>query len=155
MKTPRMVMAVSFVSLFAVVLAAQEKKVAKNEVPAPVLAAFAKAFPKAQAIGYAQEKEDGKTLYEVESKEGTIHRDVTFEPDGKLVVVEESIEVKDLPAAVRATLGKEKGKCALAEKLIRGEAVEYEFHMRDGKNEFEVVIDATGKVLKRELAQRD
>lgn len=134
---------------------AQEKKINKGEVPAPVLAAFAKAFPKAQAIGYAQETEEGKTLYEVESKEGAIHRDVTFMADGKLVVVEEAIDVKDLPAAVRATLDKEKGKCELAEKLTRGKVVEYEFHMLEGKNEFEVVMDASGKVLKREPATKD
>jgi len=134
---------------------AQEKRITKSEMPAPVLAAFAKAFPKAQAVAYAQEKEDGKTLYEVESKEGTIHRDVTFEADGKLVVVEESIDVKELPAAVRSALAKEKGKCELAEKLIRGQVIEYEFHMKDGKSEFEVVMDASGKVLKREPATKD
>lgn len=135
--------------------AGHERKVTKGEVPAAVHAAFAKVFPKAQIIGYAEEKEEGKTLYEVESKEGATHRDVTFEPDGKLVVVEESIEVKDLPAAVRATLEKEKGKCELAERLIRGKVFEYEFHMVDGKNEYEVVIDASGKVLKREPATKD
>lgn len=135
--------------------AGHERKVTKNEVPSAVHAAFAKVFPKAQIVGYAEEKEDGKTLYEVESKEGTTHRDVTFEPDGKLVVVEESIDVKDLPAAIRTALEKEKGQCELAEKLIRGKVIEYEFHMKDGKSEFEVVMDANGKVLKREPATKD
>ncbi len=141
--------------LFAASVVAQEKKVKRDDVPAPVLAAFAKAFPKAQAIGYSQEKEDGKTLYEVESKEGTVHRDVTFEPEGKLVVVEEEVAVKDLPQAVRAALQKEKGKCVLAEKLIRGTIVEYEMHMKDGKYQAEVLTDANGKVLKREAAGKD
>ncbi|MBI3405841.1 MAG: PepSY-like domain-containing protein [Acidobacteria bacterium] len=134
---------------------AQEKKVTKSEVPAPVLAAFAKMFPKSQAIAYAQEKEAGKTFYEVESKEGTIHRDVTFEPDGKLVVVEEEVAVKDLPAGVRAAFEKEKGKLGVAEKLTRGTTIEYEGHFTDGKKEYEVVTDAAGKVLKREPATKD
>lgn len=94
-------------------------------------------------------------LYEVECNQGTRHRDVTFAPDGTLVVVEESIDVKELPPAVRATLAKEKGKLELAEKLIRGHVIEYEFHMRDGEKEFEVVTGANGKVLKREPAVRD
>jgi hypothetical protein len=154
MKVPRLALLATTL-LFAPAACAQEKKVTGSAVPAPVLAAFAKAFPRAQIIGYAQDVEDGKTLYEVESKEGAIHRDVTFEPDGTLVVVEESIAVKDLPAPVRAALAKEKGRCELAEKLIRGKALQYEFHMKDGANEYEVVMDAGGKVVKREPATKD
>jgi len=129
---------------------AQEKKITKNEVPAPVLASFAKVFPKAQATGFSQEKEDGKMLYEVESKEGTISRDVTFAADGKLMVVEEAVAVKDLPAAVRATFDKEKAKLSMAEKVTRGATIEYEGHFNDGKKKYEVVTDASGKLLKRE-----
>jgi hypothetical protein len=43
----------------------------------------------------------------------------------------------------------------LAEKLIRGKALQYEFHMKDGANEYEVVMDAGGKVVKREPATKD
>lgn len=130
----------------------QEKKITRKEVPAPVLAAFAKAFPKAQAVGFAQEKEDGKTVYEVESKEGTVHRDVTFFADGNLVVVEESLPAADLPAAVKATASKEspQGTIHLAEKLLRGKTIEYELHMKEGKKSFELVIDPSGKLIKRE-----
>lgn len=134
---------------------AQEKKVAKAEVPAPVHAAFAKLFPKASVIGYAQETENGKTLYEVASKEGTVHRDVSFLADGRLVVIEEEIPATDLPEPVRITLQKEKGQCVLAEKLTRGMIIEYEMHLRDGKREFEVLTDRNGKILKREPATKD
>lgn len=135
--------------------AGHEKRVTRKEVPAAVLAAFARAFPKARVIGYAEEKEEGKTFYEVESKEGEVHRDATFLPDGKLELVEESISVKDLPAAIGTALAKEKGQCEMAERLARGKVVEYEFHMKDGTREYEVVMDATGKVLKREPATKD
>ena len=155
MKISTIAISLSFGLALATGTAAQEKKIGKNEVPAPVLTAFARAFPKAQAVAYAQEIEDGKTLYEVESKEGTIHRDVTFEADGKLVVVEEAVDAKNLPASVRATFEKEKGKLTLAERITRGTTIEYEGHFTDGEKEYEVVTDAKGKVLKREPSTKD
>lgn len=125
-----------------------ETQIGKKDVPASVLAAFAKAYPNATVKGYTREVERDQTMYEVECLEGKTHRDVTYSPDGKLLLVEESIDMKDVPPAVRQALEKKypKAKVQLAEKLMDGKTVEYEFHLTtpDGK-EVEAKFDAQGK----------
>lgn len=125
-----------------------ETQIQKKDVPAAVLAAFAKAFPSATVKGYTREVEKGQTMYEVECVEGKTHRDVTYSPDGKLLLVEESVAMKDVPPAVRQALEKKypKARIQLAEKLMDGKTVEYEFHLTtaDGK-EVEAKFDAQGK----------
>lgn len=129
----------------------QETQVQKKDVPEPVLAAFAKAYPKATIKGYAKEMEKGQTMYEVESVEGKTHRDVSFAPDGKLLVVEESMELKDVPAAVQQALEKKfpKAKVNLVEKVTEGTSIGYEFKVTtaEGKKA-EVKFDARGKEVK-------
>lgn len=126
----------------------QEAKVEKKDVPAAVLAAFAKAYPKATVKGYTKEVEKGQTIYEVECVEGKTHRDVTFALDGKLVMVEEEVEMSDVPEAVRQALEKKfpKAKVNIAEKIMDAKTVAYEFHLTtaEGK-EAEVKFDAQGK----------
>ena len=126
----------------------QEAKIEKKDVPAVVLAAFAKAFPKAAVKGYAREVEKGQTMYEVECVEGKTHRDVTYAPDGKLLLVEEEVEMREVPEAVRQALEKKfpKATVNIAEKIMDGKSVAYEFHLTtpEGK-EAEVKFDAQGK----------
>jgi hypothetical protein len=125
-----------------------EKAITKKDVPPPVLAAFAKAYPKATVKGYAKEMEKGKTAYEVESMEGKTHRDVLFATDGQLLIVEESMDMKDVPAAVQQALEKKypKAKVDLAEKVTEGNNVGYEFKLitAAGKKA-EAKFDAKGK----------
>jgi hypothetical protein len=127
-----------------------ETRVTKKEVPAAVLAAFAKTYPKAAVKGYAKEIKDGKPVYEVESIEGATHRDVSFAPDGKLLVVEERMDMKDVPAVVQLALEKKYPKATinLAEKVMEGTTVAYEFHLTSAAGkEAEVKFDASGKEM--------
>ncbi len=125
-----------------------ETKVARKDVPAPVLAAFEKAYPKATIKGFSKEKEKGQTVYEVESVEGKTHRDVSYAADGKLLITEESVEMKDVPAAVQQALNRKypKAKVDLAEKVTEGTSVGYEFHLTTAAGKkAEVKFDAKGK----------
>ncbi len=130
---------------------AQEKKITRKEVPAAVLASFEKAYSKAQIVGYAAEVENGKTYYELESKEGAVSRDILYNPDGSVVEVEESIPPDQLPGAIRQAIVKEsaKGTIQKSEKVTRGSTVGYEVVVRDGQKRISLELDATGKVLKR------
>lgn len=128
-----------------------ETKIQKKDVPAAVLAAFSKAFPSASVKGYAREVEKGQTKYEVECVEGKVHRDVTFSPDGTLLTVEESIEMKDVPAEVRQAFEKKYPNVKLqnAEKLTDGKTVEYEFHFKTAAGKgAEAKFDAQGREVK-------
>src|SRR3982074_256762 len=83
---------------------AKEQKVKLKDVPAPVIAAAAKAYPNARIREWAKEIEAGKTEYEASMVEGATKRDVLFAPDGTIVAVEEIIPLAELPTAVKNTI---------------------------------------------------
>jgi putative PepSY-like beta-lactamase-inhibitor len=129
---------------------AQEQKISCTAVPAAVREAFAKAFPKATIKECAKEVEKGKTSYEISSTEGETRRDVLFYADGRLIVVEEVVPFSSVPEPVqRAVKGRYPGgEVTLAEKLIRDGAVLYEFRIRDGSKQVEIVLDGGGNEVK-------
>ena len=128
----------------------QEQAVARKDVPAPVLAAFQKAYPKANIIGFSKEVDERKTVYEVESTEGKTHRDVTYTGDGKMVSLEESMDINEMPAAVKQAVDKKfpGGKITKSEKVTKGAVVAYEFEIEYKGKTVEIVFDAQGKETK-------
>ena len=137
--------------LGAMMLLAQEQKVKAKDVPAPVVAAAAKAFPKATVKGWSKEVEDGKTQYEASMTEGAVKRDVIFAADGKLVLVEEAIATAALPPAVSQAVKAKypQGVIQLAEKLIKDGEVQYEVHLKKAAKK-EMLLTAAGKIVKEE-----
>ena len=135
----------------------QEESVKKNAVPKAILDAFEKAYPKATMSGFSKETENGKTVYEVESVEGKVHRDITYKADGSVVALEETLPVSDFPEAVRASLAKEfpKAKVVKAEKVTEGTTIRFEVLLKTGKKSSEVVFDADGKIIKKEKKEKN
>ena len=131
-------------------VSAQEKKLRPKQLPAAVQAAFQKAYPAAKITGASSEVENGKTIYEVESLDGKINRDLLYSVDGSVVEIEETVALKALPDEVSKALKAEtgKGKVEKAEKLTKGETIQYEFVISSGKDKREVVIDPSGKIVK-------
>ncbi len=80
------------------------KAPAKLSWPAPVEAAFKKAYPNATVKAVSKETEKGQVQYEVESMDGAQARDLVYLADGKLVLYEELIPQADVPAAVMTAL---------------------------------------------------
>lgn len=131
-------------------LAQGEKKLPPKKLPVAVKAAFQKAYPAAKIKGASTEVENGKIVYEVESVDGKLSRDLLFSEDGTVIEIEESVPLKALPDDVSKTLKSEtgKGKVQKAEKLTKGGTIQYEFVIRSGRDRREVIIDASGKVVK-------
>ncbi|MFS8085025.1 MAG: PepSY-like domain-containing protein [Acidobacteriota bacterium] len=136
-------------SLPAITVVAQEKKITAKDVPAAVMSAFKTAYPNATIRGYAREKEHGKVYYEIESREGTMMRDVLYNPDGTVAEIEESVAATDLPAEVQQAIkGKYQGAVITkAEKTTAGDKVSYEVVARQGKRRVTMEVDSNGKVL--------
>jgi hypothetical protein len=128
----------------------KEKKYSKKDLPAAVAASFQKEYPKASIKAVSKEKEKGVSYWEIESVDGKTKRDLLYSDDGKKVETEETVEMSQLPAAVRTTLKGEypNGKVSKAEKVMKGEMTKYEFHLKDGSKTHEVVIDPDGKLIK-------
>ena len=130
----------------------QEQSITKKDVPKAVLAAFEKFFPKAHLKGFSKEMDEGRTLFEIESVEGKVNRDVTYTADGTLVSVEETVPVSEFPNSVRTALAKDfpKARISKSEKITKGQTVQYEVVLAVGEKHFEVVYDSSGKVVEKE-----
>lgn len=131
---------------------AQEQSITRKGVPPAVLAAFAKAYPKATIKGYSKETEKAQTVYEIESVEGKTTRDVTYSADGKLISVEETLDTSEVPPGVKAALEKKfpGGKILKAEKVTKGTLVGYELQVKHKGKRIEIIFDAAGRRIEEE-----
>lgn len=129
---------------------AQESKLREKDVPQAVIAAFKSAYPNATVRGYGKEKENGKLFYEIESKDGTVMRDLLYNPDGTLAEMEETVSASDLPTNAQKVIQEKYPKSVVSrvEKVTHGGKVEYEVSARSGKKRISMEFDADGKLLK-------
>ena len=131
---------------------AQEQSIQKKDMPAAVLEVFQKSYPKAIIKGYSKEMERDNLTYEIESVEGKVHRDVTYSADGSLISVEESLPYSQLPEPVRTAIAKEypKSKVSLCERVMKGDARQFEVLIASGKQKYELVLSGDGTIVKTE-----
>ena len=130
----------------------QEKKLKKSDVPAAVQKTADEQSKGATVRGYGQETEDGKLAYEVQLTVNGHGKDITMDPQGNVMEIEEEIDVKTLPAEVRAGLEKQAGKATIGkvESLTKhGSLVAYEAQVRQGKKRSEIQVGPDGKPLAR------
>lgn len=139
-------LAAVIVALVVFPAAAEERRLSRSQVPPPVLSAFETAYPKAKALRFAEEENDGKACYEIESREDGTRRDLLFSADGSLLEIEEVVPESALPAAVREEIARlaPKAKVQSVEKVTRGGKVTFEIAL-SGAGTRELVLDAGGK----------
>jgi len=130
----------------------QEQSLKKKDVPKAIMGAFEKSYPKATIKGFSKETGKDKVVYEIESTEGDLHRDVSYAVDGSVVSVEESMSFKDLPEPVRSAFAQKypKAKVISCEKVSEGSATQFELLLRAGKKKYEVVFNADGSIAEKE-----
>jgi hypothetical protein len=151
MFTSKNILLILFSFIFALSVIAEEKTISKNQVPSAVLDSFTKAYPNATVKRYAKEIENGKTYYEIESREGTISRDLLFEPDGKIAEIEESVPYDSLPPALKDTISSKYGKSAFvrAEKVTHpGKPLTYGVVLKVNGKKREMVFNSDGTKVK-------
>lgn len=138
--------------LLAASVHAQEQSIKRKDVPKAILAAFEKNYAKSKIKGYAKEVDDGKTVYEVESVEGTVHRDITYMADGSVVSIEESLSVSELSDVILSAAEKQypNSKISGCEKVTKGGIMQYELVVTTGKQKHELVLNPDGTVAKTE-----
>src|SRR5579872_5570885 len=78
-----------------------------------------------QIKSIGKEKEDGVTQYEVETMLNGKHRDFNVDAKGKLLVVEEEIDLASVPAAAKTAIEKKVagGKLGMVEGVNKGDGV--------------------------------
>lgn len=130
---------------------AAEKKIKINDLPPAVRKTVDELGKTSTLVGFAKEVEDGKTMYEAETKVDGKTRDVTIDADGKIVMTEQEVAIATIPAPARAAIEKEAsgGKITLVEKVTKGTDVKYEAAItpKSGKKK-EVSFSADGSPVK-------
>ena len=129
--------------------AAAGQQSSSGTLPAVVKAAFEQSHPKATMDHWAAEKKDGQPVFEIESHEGQLKRDLLYAADGRLIESEEMIDVTSLPDAVRQAITKAYPKATMqkAERVVRGQVTEYEVALKGAKVK-EMVLRADGTLVK-------
>jgi uncharacterized membrane protein YkoI len=133
---------------------AQDRKIARKDLPAAVAATIDHETKGATIKGYSTEKEHGRVTYEAETIVNGHTRDIEVAQDGTLNEVEEEVSLASLPANVQQGLkAKAKGaRITKVEALTKGgKLVAYEAGVvRNGKHsEFQVSPDG-GAVAQEE-----
>ena len=148
MTLPRSLIAFALLVTAASALVAQERKIARRNLPAAVARTAATESQGAKIRGYSQEQEHGQTFYEVEMTVKGHHRDILIDSSGTVVEVEEQVQLIDVPAAVRDSLraAAGKGKVTGVESITKGgRIVAYEATVTTKGKRSEVSVDPDGK----------
>jgi uncharacterized membrane protein YkoI len=144
---------VSLMFIAALVLRADEEKIALDKLPKAVKDALKEKYPDAELVSAEKETEKGKTHYEVVIKNKKQELEVILTEEGKIVAVEKQIDVKDLPKAVTDALDAKYPKATIkkAEEVTKGDKVTYEVAIETAdKKKMEVEFDPKGKIIEPE-----
>ncbi len=148
-----------FLVALTVAISAEDQKIQKADVPAAAIAAFEKAYPNATMKSYSTEQHKGKISYEIESIDGSTHRDVEYSSQGELLEIEEDIKPSDLPAKVSQAITKKYAGCEIvsAEKKIKGDQTQtmYKVKLIQDKAKIEVRVNSEGEFVASKHHKKD
>ena len=152
MKKTTVLTAAVLLFLSGSVLAA-DKKLTKSQLPAAVQKTADEQSKGATVVGYSSEVENGKTEYEVKLKVDGHSKDVSIDPSGNVLEVEEEVALNSLSADVQAGLKKVAGPGTLGkvESLTKnGKLVAYEAKVTKSGKKSEVQVGPKGEKLAHE-----
>jgi uncharacterized membrane protein YkoI len=143
---------VSALFVFAGVLPsdAQEKKLQRSELPAAVQKTVDEQSKGSTIKGFSTEAEDGKKIYEVQLTVNGHGKDISMDPQGHVLEIEEETPLETLSPAVRDGLTKAAGKGTIrkVESLTKnGKLVAYEAAVKTGTKNSEVQVGPDGEKL--------
>lgn len=143
----------AFAAFRAVAAQEQERSIRRSQLPAAVEQTVIQVSQGATIRGFAEEKENGQTFYEVELVVNGATRDVLIDPAGTVVEVEQQVAFDSLPEAVRTglTAGAGPRRITQVESLTkRGVLVAYEAHLILNGRRSELQVGPEGKPLDHE-----
>ncbi len=125
---------------------AGEVKIKLTDLPPAVRKAAEEQLKTATLSGVNKEVENGKTLYEIETKVNGRSRDVSFDSSGALVETEEETDLSTVPPPARESLNKlaAGGKIGKVEKVTAGSSVSYETTISKNGKRTEVAVNPDG-----------
>jgi hypothetical protein len=129
---------------------AQEQKIACDSVPAFLRSAFARTYPAATPTECGKEIAQNRTTsYEITGLEGRTSRKAVFAPDGKVISLEESLPLDDVPASVQQAVRTRFPDAVIttAEKVTYP-APAFELYVRHRGKLVQVEVDPNGRQVR-------
>jgi hypothetical protein len=130
------------------------QKVKEAEVPKAVTESFAKNFPGTKAKEWEKEKD----TYEAEFNLNKTETSASFKADGTLLETETEIATNALPKAIADYLTKNYVgyKFSEASKIVDAVGtISYEAEIKKDKEEMDLLFDANGAFIKKEVEEKD
>ena len=126
-----------------------EGKATLADLPAPVRATVEAETRNASLKGVSKEKENGKTVYELESLVNGRTRDLMSDAAGQVYLVEEQLDIDKAPPAVRAAM-EARGHITRLESVTEQGKTHYEGQVQSKPGKTVVLeLDADGKAIKK------
>ena len=153
MKFTRIACAIAWSLCLVPFAQAAEKKIAQSDLP-PAVAKTAAEVSKGSVVkAYSWDNEGGTIEYEVEMMVDGHSKDVAIGTNGRILEVEEQVQMSALPASVQSGLKARAGGGSITkvESIIKkGTLVAYEAHVSSGGRRSEVQVGPDGKPLDHE-----
>jgi uncharacterized membrane protein YkoI len=130
---------------------AAEKKLTIQDLPTPAQKTAQDQLKNATLVAISTENEKGRKLYEIETKVNGKVRDVLIDATGKVVEVEDEVDIATIPAPARTAIEKKVGKDKLerVESLTKSAGIEaYEAFIKKGTKTTEYAVKADGSAYK-------
>jgi len=126
----------------------------RREVPQKPREAFSRKFPSATEISWDRESDGG---WEAEFKMDGVPYSAEFLEDGTWQATEHEIREKDLPKEVILTLKNEFREYTIEESEISEtmDGIFYEIELDGKHSDLEVLIDGSGKIIKRDREDQE
>ena len=127
-----------------------EDQIEKSDLPPAVQKTADAQSTGATVLGYAKDVEHGRVEYEVQLMVGDHTKDVTIDPQGGILEIEEQVAPEALPANVFHGLSAQarKGRLVKVESVTRqGRIVAYEAQVITGGKHSEIQVGPDGEKL--------
>jgi hypothetical protein len=150
MKHHELVVCALAVLVSSATLTAQEKKIARKDLPGAVEKTVREQSEGATIKGFSTEVEGGKKIYEVQMTVNGHARDLSIDGQGHVLEIEDEVAFASLPAEVQEGLKKAAGTATLGkiEALTKsGKLVAYESVVTSGGKHHEIQVGPDGKKL--------
>ena len=128
------------------------QKLNAKDVPASVKSSLEKNYNVKDA-DWSREDSD----YEASFEQKGIEISVVFDSNGSVVETEREIKKSELPAAVLELLKKDYADFEIEEaaRIENKGVITYETEIEKGRMSFELIFDAGGKLIKKEVEEND
>jgi uncharacterized membrane protein YkoI len=125
---------------------ASEKRVSFDDLPPAVKETVQKETQRATVYGYSKEVEGGRTEYEVEMIVDGKSRDISIDPSGKIIEIEQEVPLEAVPAAAMAAISKwaNGGSIQKVEEVKSDSETAYEAQILRYGNHREIRVHADG-----------